>query len=88
MIRILFARRLAPVSVPSMIASTRSGALDSVAPCENSTSALTPALPRNSEATLTSSVERRLPCRSFTVRIGEFSGTAITHRNGVSDCLL
>ena len=46
MTRSLLARRDYPVSVRSAIASTRSGAFTSVAPQENSTSALTPCLTR------------------------------------------
>ncbi len=68
MTRSRLARRLAPVSVRSTMASTRSGTFVSVAPWLNSTSASTPRSRRNLRVTLTSSVLMRLPCRSSTLR--------------------
>ena len=78
-IRRLFARSELPVSVKSTMASTNSGTLTSVAPHENSTSADTPCSVRKFLVTSTSSVAIVLPSKSFTVFMGEFSGTAKTH---------
>ena len=79
--RSLFALRLEPVSVISTIASTRPAAtLTSVAPQLNSTSAFTLFFFRYAFVTETSSVAMRFPLRSFTERIFEVSGTAITQR--------
>ena len=60
----------------------------SVAPHENSTSALTPARSKNLRVIPTASVATRFPSRSFTVRIGEFSGTTSTQRVGFELALL
>jgi len=82
-IRSLLARSEEPVSVTSTMASTNSWALISVAPQENSTSAVTLCWRRYRRVRLTTSVAMRLPCRSLTDLIGECSGTASTQR---ADC--
>ena len=81
-IRSLFARSDDPVSVTSTIASTRSGTFTSVAPHENSIFAATPCCSRKRRVISTASVAITFPSRSRTDRIGESSGTAITHRVG------
>src|SRR3954462_9009614 len=80
--RSLFARSEEPVSVTSTIASTKSGTFTSVAPQENSTSAVTPWLARKRRVISTASVAMTLPCRSFTLRMSEASGAAMTQRGG------
>ena len=88
MTRSLFARSDEPVSVISTIASTSSGALTSVAPQENSTSALTLCCRRYFRVRFTTSVAIRFPCKSLTDLISESSGTAKTHRVGCRVALL
>src|SRR6202041_2429630 len=84
----LLARRLDPVSVSSTMASTRPVAtFASVAPQENSTSALTLCLAKYFLVTLTTSVAIFLPCRSLTDLIEEASGTANTQRTLLLVCL-
>ena len=80
--RSLFARSEEPVSVTSTIASTRSGTFTSVAPQENSTSAVTPCFARNARVISTASVAITFPCKSFTLFTGESSGTQSTQRVG------
>ncbi|OQB91119.1 MAG: hypothetical protein BWX84_01556 [Verrucomicrobia bacterium ADurb.Bin118] len=87
-IRSLLARSDEPVSVTSTMASTSSCAFTSVAPQENSTSALTPCFLRYFFVRFTTSVAMRLPWRSFTVLTGECSGTHKTQRAGLRDTLL
>src|SRR5206468_11306615 len=87
-IRKLFAFNDEPVSVISTIASTNSCAFTSVAPQENSTSALTLCLRRYFFVRLTTSVAIRLPFKSLADLICEFSGTARTHRAGWRVALL
>src|SRR6185369_14000146 len=87
-IRRLFARNDDPVSVISTIASTSSWALTSVAPQENSTSALTLFFRKYFRVRLTTSVAIRFPRKSLTLRIGESSGTASTQRAGCRLTLL
>ena len=84
-IRSLLARSDEPVSVTSTIASTRSGAFTSVAPHENSTSAVTPCSASQRFVRFTTSVAIRLPSRSLTERMSESSGTASTQRTGRID---
>ena len=83
--RSLLARSELPVSVTSTMASTRSGALTSVAPHENSTSAVTPCSASQRSVSPTTSVAIRLPSRSFTEWMSESSGTASTQRTGRMD---
>ena len=86
--RNLLSRSEEPVSVMSMIASTRSGTFTSVAPQENSSSTFTPARSKNRLVNPTASVATRLPSRSRTARIGESSGTTSTQRVGRALALL
>ena len=86
--RSLLARSDDPVSVMSMIASTRSGTLTSVAPQENSSSTFTPARSKNLLVIPMASVATRLPSRSRTSLMGESSGTTRTHRVGRALALL
>ena len=87
-IRRLFAFNDEPVSVNSTIASTNSGALTSVAPQENSTSAVTPFFFNHRRVASTNSVATRLPCKSLTDLMVESFGTASTHRAGFVVALL
>ena len=80
-IRSLFALSELPVSVRSTIASTKSGTFISVAPQENSTSALTPFCSKNALVVLTISVAIRLPSKSLTVFTSDASGTQSTQRD-------
>ena len=57
-------RSLVPVSVRSTIASTMSGTLASVAPCEGMIRALTPTLSKNRRVSSGNSVETRTPSGS------------------------
>ena len=72
-----------PVSVRSTIASTMSGTLASVAPCDGITIALTPRVSRNRLVSDGNSVEIRTPSgRSAADCQGAESGTASTTRTG------
>src|SRR5207237_7175231 len=82
------ARSEEPVSVISTMASTNSCAFTSVAPQENSTSALTACRRRYFLVRLTTSVAMRLPLRSLTDLTGDCSGTANTQRVGCRVALL
>ncbi len=82
MIRRLLARIELPVSVTSTMASARRGGLTSVAPQENSTTALTPCRARKALVKPTASVAIRLPSKSFTLCTGESFGTQRTQRTG------
>ena len=83
--RRLLARSELPVSVTSTMASTRSGHFTSVAPHENSTSAVTPCSFSQRRVRFTTSVAIRLPSRSWTLWMSESSGTASTQRTGRID---
>mmetsp|Transcript_21549 Transcript_21549/g.36979 ORF Transcript_21549/g.36979 Transcript_21549/m.36979 type:complete len:204 (+) Transcript_21549:167-778(+) len=84
----LFARRLRPVSVSSMMASTSPAlTLTSVAPQLNSTStSTTPLRWKYCVATATTSLATRFPASCFGDVMPDPSGTASTHRTLFSDC--
>lgn len=71
-----------PVSVTSTMASTNSRAFALGGAPGNSTSALTPCFLSHRLVMSTTSVAMRLPSRSWTVWMGDSSGTASTQRVG------
>ena len=85
--RSLLSRKEEPVSVISMIASTRSGTLTSVAPQENSTSTFTPARSKIFSSNCFSGNALSLQIAHAADR-GEFSGTTNTQRVGPERWLL
>jgi hypothetical protein len=76
------ARRLEPVSETSTMASASSGGFTSVAPKENSISAVTPCFFRYRRVRPIASVAIRFPSRSLTLRSFESSLTASSQRTG------